>query len=280
MRATKSHVSGAFRLVAGKQVTINDVAVALQPLDLDLVRELFGGGPDPKMWQGTATGTVFAAGGPFTAFRLDSARLAYEDRKASGAVSHIAAAGSFDLQSKPVAFQGLDITVQPLDVRTLANFASAVDSLHGQIAGHVILDGPANDLQFTELSLRHTDGDHVPSRVTGEGRVASNRDGEWFNARLTIDTIAIATLTRDRSAVPLRGIVRGTVGLRADRDTMAITALLHTGADSVRFAGATLLDSGRTRIHGEATCSIRSAHHLRAARHPQPEALREGRRRG
>jgi translocation and assembly module TamB len=250
LRATRSRLTGGFTVTPAKIVTVTDLALGFQPLDLDLVREMFGEGVPKKNWQGALTGTVRGPGGPVSALRIDEAQLMFDDRRVVGARSHFTVAGVIDAHSTPSALHGFDVQIADLDVRSIGAVVRSADSLHGVLTGRLTLDGAVDDIGFSGLSLWHVDGDRARSHVSGEGRLATDETTRWLDATLVLDTIAVATLARDRTTVPLRGIVHGTLELHATRDTMAIDALLQMGDGSATFLGKMLLDSSRTWVSG------------------------------
>ena len=253
VRATRSRLTGGFTVTPAKIVTVTDLALGFQPLDLDLVREMFGDSVPKNIWQGALTGTVRGPGGPLSALRIDEAQLMFDDRRVVGARSHVTIAGVLDVQSKPSALHDFGVQIADLDIRTLGAVVGSADSLHGVLTGRLTLDGAVNDIGFSGLSLSHVDGDRARSHVSGEGRLATDQATHWLDATLVLDTIAVATLARDRTTVPLRGIVHGTLELHATRDTMAIDALLRAGDGSATFVGKMLLDSSRTWVSGHST---------------------------
>ncbi|MFI5310169.1 MAG: translocation/assembly module TamB domain-containing protein [Gemmatimonadales bacterium] len=253
IRATRSHLSGGVVVTPGRRASVTRIALDLQPLDLDLVRELFGEGVPKREWQGAVTGTVRGAGGPLDAIRIDSADVSFEDARVRGARSHLMLAGTIDAQSKPSALHDMALQLVELDVRSLGVIARAADSLHGALTGAVTLDGPVNDLAFSGLSLTHVDGNRERSHVSGEGRIATDQESHWLDATLRLDTLALATLARGRTTLPLQGSLRGTLELHATRDTMTIDARVRAGDGRATFAGRTRLDSSTTWLRGAAT---------------------------
>ncbi|HVT38434.1 MAG TPA: translocation/assembly module TamB domain-containing protein, partial [Gemmatimonadaceae bacterium] len=248
----KSRLTGGLTAGVGHGVAITDIALNLEPLDLDLVRELLGDSIPRKVWQGTLTGSIRGRGGPLDALRVDNAQVTFVDRRANGAISHASFSGQLDLARKSV-LHGFDVRLQDLDIRTLGAVNRAADSLHGFLTGRVVLEGPTRDLAFHDLDLTHVDGDFPRSHVRGQGRLATDVNTRWLDATLSLDTIALATLARGRTSFPLRGILRGTLELHATRDTMSIDAKLRAGEGTVTFTGASLLDSVRTWLRGSAT---------------------------
>lgn len=252
--ATRSRITGAFTAVTGRRTSIVNLALEAHPLDLDLVRELFGDSVPKKVWQGSLTGSVRGRGGPLDSLRLDDVRLTFADRRVKGgATSHFALSGEVNTLALPSELRALTVQIEDLDVRTTGAVVQLADSLHGVLTGRVVLDGPTSDLRFHDLALRHVDGDRAASVVSGEGRIATDIRSHWFDATLVLDTVAVATLARDRTAAPLRGFARGTLELHATADTMTVDALMRSGDGTLRFAGTTLLDTVRSRIRGRAT---------------------------
>jgi translocation and assembly module TamB len=252
VRATQSHLTGGFTVVVGHEPVVRDLAVELAPLDLNLVRELFGDSVPKKSWQGAIRGSVRGSGGPISALRVDAMRLAYEDRRVPGAGGHLVITGMMDAKAKPSVLHGFAITIEDLDVRTVGAVAKAADSLGGTLSGRVVLDGPTSDLTFHDLLLHHADGDGMRSRVTGSGRIASDIRSLWMEADLSLDTIAVRTLARGRSALPLREPLAGTLAVRTIRDTMGLDLRLLADSGSVWFHGYSLLDPMRSVIRGDA----------------------------
>ncbi len=79
VRTTRSHLTGAMTFAVGGPVLgVQDVDVALSPVNWDLLRT-FNGKALPYDFQGTLTGTVKARGGPLNRFLVDDMRVAYND---------------------------------------------------------------------------------------------------------------------------------------------------------------------------------------------------------
>jgi translocation and assembly module TamB len=252
LRATRSRLTGGLTASVGRGVSVTNLAIDAQPVDLDLVRELLGDSVPKKVWQGSLTGTIRGRGGPLTAMRLDEVNLVFTDRRANGATSAASLSGELAVFPKFTELHGFDVQLHTLDVHTLGAAIAAADSMHGVLAGRLVLDGPTRDLRFHELSLTHIDGDRPRSHFSGEGRLATDQTTQWFDASLSLDTLAVATVMRDRTTVPWQGALSGTLELHATRDTMSINTFLRVGAGSVRFVGTSLLDSTRTAVQGEA----------------------------
>ena len=229
MRARKSRITGGFTAVVARALEINNLDLTLQPLDLDLVREIFGDSVPKKVWQGQLAGTVRGTGGPLSNLFFDEIALTYTDQRYKGAVSHVTLAGAIDVKSKVAELHGMKVQLQDLDVHTLGAISKTADSLNGKLIGSLVLDGPTKDVRFHDLRIWHVDGGLPRSQISGAGHIASDVKTHWLDADLSLDTIAVATLTRGQTTEPLKGTAHGYLGLHALLDTMAIDARLVTG---------------------------------------------------
>jgi len=252
VQARQSRVTGGFTVLVGHEPIVHDLAIGLAPLDLTLVRELFGDSIPTRSWQGAIRGTVRGPGGPISALRFDEMRLAYEDRRVPGAGGHFIVRGMMNAKAKPARLQNFAIEVSDLDVRTVGAVAKVADSLGGVLRGRLVLDGPTNNVTFHDLLLHHENGDGLRSRIVGTGRIASDITTPWLEADLAFDTIAVRTLARGRTSLPLREPLSGTLAVRTIRDTMGLDLTLRADSGTVRFRGYSLLDSTRRVIHGDA----------------------------
>jgi hypothetical protein len=248
LKAFESHLSGRFAVTPGTMTNVRDLQVAMQPLDLALVRNVFGDTILKKAWQGSIDGTLTARGGNLDSLVIESVVARYVDARIGGATSRFAVTGAMNVAGTNTRLLGMHVRIDSLDVRTLGAVARTADSLRGAIKGSLILDGPTKDVAFHDMRLRHVDGAKTPSVASGYGRIASDIRGHWMDATLTLDTVAIATLAPDSLALPLRGIIGGTLVLGATADTMSIDARLKAGAATTNLTGTTLLDSLRTQL--------------------------------
>ena len=252
VQARQSRVTGGFTVLVGHEPIVHDLAIGLAPLDLNLVRELFGDSVPKRIWQGAIRGTVRGVGGPVSALQFDEMRLAYEDRRVPGAGGQFVIRGAMDAKAKPARLRNFAVDISDLDVRTVGAIAKVADSLGGNLSGRVILDGPTNNLTFHDLLLHHANGDGLRTRIAGNGRIASDVSTQWLEADLAFDTIAVRTLARGRTSLPVRESLAGTLSVRTTRDTMGLDLTLRADSGTVRFQGYSLLDATRNVIHGEA----------------------------
>lgn len=244
--SNKSRLGGSLTIVAERSTEVRDLALTLSPLDLALVRNVFGDTILKPSWQGSLTGYLAGRGGRLDSLLIDTIAAAYDDARVPGAHSHFSASGALDAASTPTRLLGFAIHLDSLDVRTLGAVARAADSLRGMLTGRVTLDGPTSDVAFRDLWLQHVDGDLARSTFSGSGRIASDVRGQWLDAMLSLDTIAVATLVNGQTTLPITGSAHGTLELHATADTMRIDAVLKAGEAAVHVAGTTLLDSTHT----------------------------------
>jgi translocation and assembly module TamB len=248
--ATASRLRGRLVADVGDDLAIRDLDATASPLDLRLVRELFGDSSPPPPWDGTVSGRVLASGGPLARWRLDPSTLEFTDRRIGGARSRFTIAGVLDLSGEPTSFGPLSVGIDSMDVRTAGGVTEVADSLRGFLAGRVELRGPLDNIRFSALELVHTDGTLPRSVVRGDGRIASDTATTWLEARLALDTVGVAALGRAFTPEVLQGRMHGTLDVSARGDSVALDlALSGEGAD-VGFVGATSLDSARLVLQG------------------------------
>ena len=255
LRASQSRLTGALTAVVGRTVSIRDLALTAQPIDVALLHELFGESMPKKPWDGFVEGTVRASGGPLRAMVFDTIALTWHDRHAKGAMARLTISGVVDASGPQTVLHDFAVRFADMDTRVAGAVTPAADSLHGTLRGSLVLEGPTNNLRFHDLVAWHTDGLLQPSRVSGAGRIASDVTTPWLEATLSLDTIAPATLLRGRTEVPLRGVLTGTLDVRATGDTVHLESALRAGNGRARFTGRTVLDSTQLIITGSAQLS-------------------------
>lgn len=241
------------RLVAevGDRVEIRDVDVVAAPLDLVLLRELFGDSTPPPPFDGRVTGRLRARGGPLHRWVIDPSTLRYEDRRVAGAQSRFTISGTLDLLAADTRLMPLRVRIDSMDVRTAGAVTDLADDLRGYLTGAVTLDGPVSDVAFRDLDLVHVDGDLPRSHVRGSGRIGEDTTRTWLEARLALDTVGVAAFGRAFSSEVLAGRLHGTLDVAARGDSVALDlALSGEGAD-VAFRGATSLDTARLVVLGD-----------------------------
>lgn len=249
--ATDSRLRGRLIADVGDDLAIRDLDATASPLDLRLVRELFGDSSPPPPWDGTLRGRVRATGGPLTRWRLDPSTLEFVDRRIGGAVSRFTLNGVLDLGAKPAVFSPLRVVVDSMDIRTAGGVTAVADSLRGFLAGRIELRGPLDNLRFSGLDLVHTDGALPRSVVRGEGRIASDKATTWLEARLALDTVGVAAVGHPFTSEVLQGTLHGTLDVSARGDSVALDLALSGAGADFAFVGATSLDSTKLVLQGD-----------------------------
>lgn len=240
-----SRLEGRLVAESGAQTAIRDVDVTLAPLDFALLRELFGDSTPPPPFDGQLRGRIRGAGGPLNDFALAPSTLEFDDRRIGGAVSRFTLDGRLDLEATDTRLKPLRVRIDSLDVRTAGAVTDIADSLRGFLRGEVTLDGPVADLRFHDLDLVHVDGALPRSRVLGSGRFAEDTATTWLEADLTLDTVSLAALGEAVVGERLRGVLRGTLRTSARGDSVALDLRLEGEGATMRFTGATSMDTAR-----------------------------------
>jgi translocation and assembly module TamB len=230
VRSTGSHLRGDMTFgVGGPVLVVKDVALDLEPMDFDLLRN-FNGGPFPVDWQGTFTGHVRGRGGPINRWMVDDAHLVFRDAHVPGAVSEITARGVLDILFPSLAkFRGLDVNARAIDLRTPRYLFPDFPRLAGTISGTATLDSIWTDVRFRNADLAHHDGPGFPSHITGSGRVTYGEEAIAFDVDLQASPLSLTTLARSYPLLALRGLYDGSIRARGTLGDMSL-ALSLTGA--------------------------------------------------
>ncbi|MDA1081387.1 MAG: translocation/assembly module TamB domain-containing protein [Gemmatimonadetes bacterium] len=253
--ANGSRVGGSATVTAGARIEIRDVALTADLPDLALLREVAGDSAIGSEWRGALTARVRGRGGFLDSLLIDSVSATFADARIGGMRSRVGASGAVDASGSVPRLMDVRFRVDTLALQSLGAIATGADSLHGMLTGAVTLNGPTTAIAFSALAVEHVDGDFARTKVSGAGRVSSDRAGGWLDADLSVDAIAIATLVRGRTTQPLQSTPSGTVQLRATGDTVDITVALSDASAELRIGGTMLLDSARTRLDIDGTLS-------------------------
>ncbi|HET6682005.1 MAG TPA: hypothetical protein VFG84_12445, partial [Gemmatimonadaceae bacterium] len=236
--STDSHLLGGITFgVGGPLLQITDVALDLQPMDMDLVRILTGG-PLPYDFQGTITGRLDASGGPLNRFIVDSARVRYDDRTVTGAVSMIQARGGLDM-SRPgaTAFRAFTLDVQPFDVRSWTRQDSMLPPLSGTLTGRVTLDSVYSDIRLRNLDAFYREGPAPPLHALGGGRIIFLDEGLRYNLDLQFEPLSFGALATAYPAVDSLSPASGALHIEGITSDLAIVGTLAGPGGTVNVDG-------------------------------------------
>lgn len=256
VEASDSRIEGQLVAEIGDTLTIRNLDVTTSPLDFRLIRELFGADMPPAPWDGAVAGRVRGPGGPLRAFRLSESTLEFTDRRLGAAVSRLTISGEINLEATPAVLRPLRVRVDSLDIRTVGAVTEIADSLSGYLTGAVALNGPVDNLRFSELDLLHVDGKLPRTHVRGEGRIAQDTASTWLVADLVFDTLSLAALGYAIVGEPMRGILSGTLNTSIRGDSVALDVALAGEGATIEFLGATSMDS--TRLVAKGVLSVES----------------------
>lgn len=250
VEATESRIEGRLVAEIGETLAARDVDVSIAPLDFRLVRELFGPESPPTPWDGQLNGRIRGPGGPLRAFRLDASSLEFTDRRVGAATSRFTISGEVDLEAVETVFQPLLVRIDSLDVRSVGAVTDIADSLTGYLTGVVTLEGPLDNFRFRDLDLLHVDGNHPRTHVRGAGRIAEDTTTTWLEATLALDTLALAPYGPAVVGEAMRGKLSGSVTTSVRGDSVALDLSLAGEGATMRYVGATSMDTARLVARG------------------------------
>lgn len=240
VRTTDSRLRGDMTFGIGAPVTIlKDVDMSAQPLDFKLIEQL-AGEPLPYPWRGTITGTLIASGGPLNNFMVDTSDLVFRDANVPGAVTIGQLRGRMDVEEpSEVVFNGLDVHLDQLDLRTLQFLLPEFPRLNGQVAGRATLDSSWLDVRFSDADLTHSDGSGPATRMVGAGRVTFGETTTTYDIAMTAQPFSFTTFARayTENRIPLKGEYTGPVRLVGTTQDLSVTTELRGPAGMLAYDG-------------------------------------------
>jgi translocation and assembly module TamB len=240
LRTTRSRLRGNMTFgVGGPVLIVKDLALQAEPVNFDLLRTL-AGGPFPYDWQGNLTGTVRARGGPVNRFRIDDARITFDDANVPGAITRATARGELDILFPAfTVFRGLDVDVAQLDLRTIQFLNPSFPRFNGTVSGTATLDSAWLDVRFSNADLTHRDGPGEPTRATGSGRVTIGDVFTSYDLALDTQPLSFTTIAHayQEVALPLRGSYQGPLRIQGTLDDLAITTELTGPGGTLSYDG-------------------------------------------
>lgn len=240
VRSTDSRLRGAMTFGIGAPVVVlKDVDLQAQPLDFRLVEQL-AGEPLPYPWRGTITGTILASGGPLDNWMIDESDLVFRDANVPGAVTIGRVRGRMNIQEpSSVVFNGVDVNLDQMDLRTLQFLMPQFPKLNGQIAGRATLDSLWTDVRFRDTDLSHTDGTGPATRMVGAGRVTFQETQTIYDMALLAQPFSFTTFRRayQDKDIPLKGEYVGPLRLFGTTSDLAVTTQLRGPAGQLAYDG-------------------------------------------
>lgn len=240
VRSTDSRLRGDMTFAVGGPVTVvKDVDLSAQPLDFKLIEQL-AGEPLPYPWRGTITGTLLASGGPLTDWVVDSSDLIFRDANVPGAVTIGQLRGRMNiLEPSELVFNGTDVHLDQLDLRTLQFLVPTFPRLNGLVAGRATLDSSWLDVRFRGADLTHTDGSGPTTRMVGAGRVTFGETTTTYDVAMNAQPFSFTTFGRayTETHVPLKGEYTGPLRIQGTTQDLAVTTELRGPAGMIAYDG-------------------------------------------
>ena len=240
VRTTESRLRGDMTFGIGAPVTeLKDVDITAQPLDFKFIEQL-AGEPLPYPWRGTITGSIIASGGPLSDFMIDTSDLVFRDANVPGATTIGQLRGRMNiLEPSQVVFNGTQVHLDQLDLRTLQFLVPQFPRLNGQIAGRAVLDSSWLDVRFQQADLTHSDGSGPATRMVGAGRVTFGETTTTYDIAMTAQPLSFTTFARayTDSRIPLKGEYTGPVRIQGTTGDLSVTTELRGPAGMLAYDG-------------------------------------------
>ncbi|HVE79357.1 MAG TPA: translocation/assembly module TamB domain-containing protein, partial [Gemmatimonadaceae bacterium] len=206
--------------------------------------------PVPVAWQGTVTGTVRGRGGPLNRFEVDEAQFTFRDAHVPGAVTRGSARGGLDILFPALTvFRGLDVDVERLDLRTIANLFPNFPRIGGTLVGRATLDSSWLDVRFSNADVTHSIGAGAPSRATGSGRVTWGEQFMTYDVAVEAAPVTLETFLAQYQ-LPLRGQLAGPVHAKGTVEDLDLSLALEGSGGRIVFDGQVDAFPPRLRARG------------------------------
>ena len=138
-----------------------------------------------------------------------------------------------------LVFNGTNVHLDQLDLRTLQFLVPQFPHLNGQIAGRATLDSSWLDVRFQSADLTHTDGSGPATRMVGAGRVTFGETTTTYDIAMTAQPFSFSTFARayTDSRIPLKGEYTGPIRLQGTTDDLSVTTELRGPAGMIAYDG-------------------------------------------
>ena len=225
--------SGASRVRGGIAVVVrpadlllHSVDIMFDPMQSDLLRRVTYDALPPEV-EGTFSGrAIAAAGGPLTAFLIDSLDMRFADAREPDAVSRVQMRGTVGIGAEPTA-RNVTISALRADLRSAPGLVADWPAVDGIITA----SGRINSASLTAADLRGmniswTDAVGNTSVVRGDlqGRVGPG--APFVEAALAFDPLSLRALARVDTTLMAQSALRGSLTAQGPLDALQWTATI------------------------------------------------------
>ena len=161
---------------------------------------------------------------------VDTSDIVFRDANVPGAVTIGQLRGRMNiLEPSQVVFNGTQVHLDQLDLRTIQYLVPQLPRLNGQIAGRATLDSSWLDVRFHTADITHTDGSGPATRMVGAGRVTFGETFTTYDIAMNAQPFSFTTFGRayTDTHVPLKGEYTGPVRLQGTTQDLSVTTELR-----------------------------------------------------
>jgi hypothetical protein len=219
--AGRNHIFavGGVGFPGGGQAFAKNLKVTMRPIRIDVLRSYVTSLPPG----GTLTGTATLNGNQKN---LGLNADVVVSQKAG--TSHVLAVGNVGLLKNDFRADNLRLTMRPLQVSLLRNFAKTLP-IGGTITGTATLNGLARSRMTAKADITHVDRGNV-SRLTGTAAFRSSPSGNmastWFDVDAQLHPLSLATAGSFFPKAGLRGSASGPIRLTGTMSNLAVNTRL------------------------------------------------------
>jgi translocation and assembly module TamB len=219
--AGRNHITavGGIGFPVGGQAFAKNLKVTMHPIQVDVLRSYVTSLPPG----GTLTGTATLNGN-----QKDLGLNADVVLSQRSGTSHVLAVGNVGLLKNDFRADNLRLTMRPLQVSLLRNFAKNLP-IGGTITGTATLNGLARSRMTAKADITHVDRGNT-SRLTGTAAFRSSPSGNmastWFDVDAQLHPLSLATAGAFFPKAGLRGFATGPIRLTGTMSNLAVNTKL------------------------------------------------------
>ena len=210
---------GGIGFPVGGQAFAKNLKVTMRPIQVDVLRSYVTSLPPG----GTLTGTATLNGN-----QKDLGLNADVVLSQRAGTSHVLAVGNVGLLKNDFRADNLRLTMRPLQVSLLRNFAKTLP-IGGTITGTATLNGLARSRMTAKADITHVDRGNT-SRLTGTVAFRSSPSGNaastWFDLDAQLHPLSLATAGSFFPKAGLRGFASGPIRLTGTMSDLAVNTRL------------------------------------------------------